>query len=174
MNMRYAQIRELDISNGEGIGVALFVQGCRFHCYNCFNTETWDFNGGKEFNHDHNKLILDLCDKDYIAGLSILGGEPLVSSNFQDLASLIEQFKIRYPNKTIWLWTGFDFINLLKTYAENNWFHIIVENLDVVVDGKFKEDLKDPNLKYCGSSNQRVIDVKETFKKHEAVLYKED
>ena len=171
--MRYAQIRKMDISDGPGIRVALYTQGCPIHCEGCHNQSTWDFNGGKEFNQEHMKLILDLCNKDYIVGLSILGGEPLVSSNFPDLASLVEQFKIRYPNKTIWLWTGFDFINLLKTYGENNWFHIIVENLDVIVDGKFKEDLKDPHLKYRGSSNQRVIDVKETFKKHKVVLYKE-
>ena len=171
--MRYAQIRKMDISDRPRIRVELYTQGCPIHCEGCHNQSTWDFNGGKEFNQEHMKLILDLCNKDYIVGLSILGGEPLISSNFQDLASLVKQFKIRYPNKTIWLWTGFDFINLLKTYRENNWFHTIIENLDVVVDGKFKEDLKDPHLKYRGSSNQRVIDVKETFKKHKVVLYKE-
>lgn len=171
--MRYAQIRSMDISDGPGIRVALYTQGCPIHCNGCHNESTWDFNGGNEFTYNETKTILGLANKDYISGLSILGGEPLVVDNFPELAALVEQFKARYPNKNIWLWTGYYFLNLLEDYKSNVWFHKIIDNIDVIVDGRFKKELKDPHLKYCGSSNQRVIDVKETLKQQQIVLYKE-
>ena len=161
--MKYAQIRSMDISDGPGIRVALYTQGCPIHCKGCHNQSTWDFNGGKEFNRGHIKLILDLCDKDYIAGLSILGGEPLVSSNFQDIASLVQQFKIRYPNKTIWLWTGFLFDNVKNLE--------IMNYLDTLIDGQYIDELHDFTLKYRGSSNQRVIDVQKSIKENKIILY---
>ena len=134
--MRYASIRSMDITNGENIGVSLFVQGCPFQCYNCFNSTAWDFNGGKEWNNDTKKHFLDLIDKPYIKRISILGGEPLASSNLDGILELLQeirteypaspnltpeihckmgnfssqnfdQIRISYPTKTIWLYTGY-------------------------------------------------------------------
>ena len=108
--MRYASIRKLDISNGEGVGVALFVQGCRFnpHCYNCFNPDTWDFNGGKEWTPEIKDKFLELIDRPYIKRVSILGGEPLADENLDDIFDLISEIKRRFSDtKTIWLYTGY-------------------------------------------------------------------
>ena len=181
--MRYAKIRKMDISNGPGVRVSIFVQGCHFHCKGCFNQDTWDFKGGKEFTDETLNTLLDLCDKDYIKGLSILGGEPLALENLDGVYQIIKNFKKRYPNKTIWLWTGSvygetTFSEVNKKFNEN-WIKApiydfalkqILENIDVLVDGPFKLELADPNLKYRGSSNQRVIDMKETLKTGNIVL----
>ena len=161
--MRYNKIRKMDISNGPGVRVSIFFQGCHFHCKGCFNSETWDFNGGKEFNENVINHVIDLCNKDYIEGLSILGGEPL---NIEGVTLLDKTFKEKYPNKTIWLWSGYIFDEYTKNQE-------IVNYLDVVVDGQFKIDLSSPLLKYKGSSNQRVIDVKKSLKQEKIVLYKE-
>ena len=103
--MKYAKIRKMDISNGEGVRVSLFVQGCSFHCKNCFNQETWDFNGGKEFTTTEIQKIIELANKDYIAGLSVLGGEPLHNNNVDEVFHIVATFKEKFPNKDIWLWT---------------------------------------------------------------------
>ena len=154
--MHYNKIRKMDISNGPGVRVSIFVQGCTFHCKNCFNPETHDFNGGKEFDDDTIKKVLDLCQNDSIRGLSILGGEPLHPKNIEEVTRLAKTFKETYPNKDIWVWTGFHFEDL----KEKEIFHYI----DVLVDGQFDEELKDPRLKWRGSSNQRVIDIKRSLK----------
>ena len=114
IEIRYAQIRSLDLSNGEGVGVALFVQGCHFHCENCFNPETHDFDGGKEFTDETIERVLNLCDKEYIEGLSILGGEPMHPNNIEGTTKLAKAFKEKFPNKTVWSWTGFSFDQDLK------------------------------------------------------------
>ena len=153
--MRYNKIRKMDISNGTGVRVSIFVQGCHFHCEGCFNPETWDFKLGKEYTLDIENKLLDLCKSDYIEGLSILGGEPLNPINIKDVINLSKRFKELYPNKNIWLWTGYLFEDIIDKE--------ILKYIDVLVDGNFKIDLKDPRLKYCGSKNQRVIDVKKTI-----------
>lgn len=167
--MRYAKIRKMDISNGEGVRVSLFVQGCSFHCKNCFNPETWDFNGGKDFTTVEVDKIIKLCNKDYIAGLSILGGEPLHPNNIESVSMLCEYFKFKYPNKTIWLWSGFKYEDILT--RENN--YDIFNYIDVLVDGQFEEDKKNLTLKWRGSSNQRVIDCKKSLLENKIIL-KED
>lgn len=156
--MRYAQIRKMDISNGPGIRVSIFVQGCDFHCKNCFNSDTWGFDGGKEFTDREMERLLNLCDSDHIEGLSILGGEPLHPKNIGTVIEICRRFKERYPDKTIWLWTGFTYENLNDTQKE------VLEYIDTLVDGQFVDELKDFRLEYRGSSNQRVL-AKEFWEK---------
>jgi anaerobic ribonucleoside-triphosphate reductase activating protein len=167
--MKYAKIRKMDISNGEGVRVSLFVQGCSFHCKNCFNPETWDFNSGEDFTTIEVDKIMQLANKNYIDGLSVLGGEPLHPKNIESVSMLCEYFKYKYPDKTIWLWTGFRYEDILK--RENN--YNIFNYIDVLVDGQFEEDKKDLTLKWRGSSNQRVIDCKKSLAENKIVL-KED
>ena len=162
--MRYNKIRKMDISNGPGVRVSIFMQGCAFNCEKCFNPETHDFSGGKEFNEDTINRISELCDNDNINGLSILGGEPMHPKNIDGTTKLAKAFKEKYPNKTLWSWTGFTFEGLKDKEVMNY--------LDVIIDGQFKEELFSPKLKWKGSSNQRVIDIKKTLKKNEIVLYK--
>lgn len=167
--MKYAKIRKMDISNGEGVRVSLFVQGCSFHCKNCFNQETWDFNGGKEFTTAEIQKIIELANKDYIAGLSVLGGEPLHNNNVDEVFHIVATFKEKFPNKDIWLWTGFKFEDAIKDSKRK----FILRNIDVLVDGQFEEDKKDLTLKWRGSSNQRVIDCKKSLAENKIIL-KED
>ncbi len=161
--MHYNKIRKMDISNGPGVRVSIFVQGCTFHCKNCFNPETHDFNGGKEFNEDTIKRVLELCENENIKGLSILGGEPMHPKNIEGTTKLAKAFKEKFPDKTLWIWTGFLFDRDLKGKEVLNF-------VDVLVDGQFVEELKNPKLKWSGSSNQRVIDVQKSLAKDEIVL----
>ena len=161
--MRYHKIRKMDISNGPGVRVSIFMQGCTFNCKNCFNPETHDFNGGREFLDETIEKVLDLCSLDHIVGLSILGGEPMHPKNIDGTTKLAKMFRERYPNKTIWVWSGFLFDRDLKDKE-------VMKYIDVLVDGQYKDELNNPKLKYCGSSNQRVIDVKKSLLKDEVVL----
>ncbi len=162
--MRYNLIREMDISNGPGIRVSIFTQGCHFHCKNCFNKETWDFKGGKEFTTNTIDKILNLSEKDYIKGLSILGGEPMHPENIVGTTKLAKVFKEKYPNKSIWVWSGYKYDEYLKDKEVLNY-------IDVLVDGTYKDDLHDPNLKWKGSSNQRVINVPKSLEANKIVLF---
>ncbi|MBO5095597.1 MAG: anaerobic ribonucleoside-triphosphate reductase activating protein [Bacilli bacterium] len=164
--MRYNKIRKMDVSNGEGIRVSIFMQGCVFNCEGCFNPETHDFNSGKEFTDETIDRILELCSKDYIVGLSILGGEPLHAKNIDGTTKLAKIFKETYPNKTLWVWSGFLFDRDLKGKEVLNY-------IDVLVDGQFDIKLFNPKLAWRGSSNQRVIDVKKSLEKNEVVLKEE-
>ena len=165
--MHYNKIRKMDISNGPGVRVSIFFQGCHFHCKGCFNPETWDFNGGKEFNDEVIMHVLDLCGNDVINGLSILGGEPLNPKNIDGTTKLAKTFKEKYPNKTIWLWSGYLFDEYIFDKE-------IVNYVDVIVDGQFKIDLSNPLLHYKGSANQRVIDVKKSIKNKKIILYEDE
>ena len=164
--MRYHKIRKMDISNGPGVRVSIFMQGCTFNCKNCFNPETHDFNGGHEFLDETIERVLDLCSLDYIVGLSILGGEPMHPLNIDGTTKLAKKFKERYPDKTIWIWSGFLFDRDLMDKE-------ILKYIDVLVDGQYKDELSNPKLKYCGSSNQRVIDVKKSLLNNEIILFDE-
>lgn len=146
--MRYSQIRKQDISNGDGIGVALFVQGCSFHCHNCFNQNTWDFEGGKEWTDNEKQLIFKLSEKEYITRLSILGGEPLHSTNIVEITDLIKEYKTSFPKNKIWVWTGFSFEDIKNLE--------LMDYIDYLIDGRYKDELRDLTLKYRGSSNQNV------------------
>lgn len=147
--MRYNTIRQLDIANGPGCRVSLFVQGCSFNCPGCFNTVAKDFNGGKEFTEQTLELLIKLLEPDHISGLSILGGEPLHPRNRDEVLRITKKIKEVYPYKDIWLWTGYLFEDVADILTGSG--------VDVVVDGQFVEELKDWRLKYRGSSNQRVI-----------------
>lgn len=163
--MRYNLIRKMDISNGPGVRVSIFMQGCHFHCKNCFNPETWNFEGGKEFNDNTINKVLELCNKDEVKGLSILGGEPMHPNNIEGTTRLAKAFKEKYPDKDIWVWSGFRFDEDLKDKEVLNY-------IDVLVDGTYKDELHNPTLKWKGSSNQRVIDVQMSLKNNEIVLLK--
>ena len=162
--MRYNKIRKMDIADGPGVRVSIFFQGCAFHCKNCFNSETWDFLGGKEFGEEQIEEILKLAEENHITGLSILGGEPMHPKNIDATTMLAKRFKEKYPNKTIWAWSGF----LFDEYIHDK---EVAKYLDVLVDGQFVDELRNPMLKWRGSSNQRVIDVQKSLKKGNIVLY---
>lgn len=177
--MRYAQIRELDISNGEGVGVALFVQGCRFACKNCFNPDTWDFNGGKEWTQETEDKLIELASRPYIKRLSILGGEPLADENLDGVLHLVNRFRLSFPNKSIWLYSGYTWNQLFEDdefdisggITENQTRRAIILSCDVMVDGRYIDSQRDISLKWRGSSNQRVIDIKQSLQKGEIILW---
>ena len=160
--MKYNKIRKMDISNGPGVRVSIFMQGCAFHCENCFNKETWDFNGGTDFTEETLKKVLELCDKDYIVGLSILGGEPMHPNNIDGTTTLAKAFKEKFPNKNLWVWSGYLFDKDLKDKE-------VLKYIDVLVDGQFINNLHNPTLKWKGSSNQRVIDVPKSLKENKII-----
>ena len=162
--MNYAKIKYFDIANGPGVRVSLFVQGCPIHCPGCFNQETWDFAGGKPFDIATERSIISSMNE-HIAGLSVLGGEPLTYQNYDVLLRFLHAFKLRFPDKTIWLWTGYEWQGV-KTFS-------IMDYIDVCVAGPFDITKRDLSLKWCGSSNQQVIDVQASRKAHEVILYKE-
>ena len=170
--MRYAQIREMDISNGRGIGVSLFVQGCHFHCRGCFNPETWDFSGGKEWNEEIQNEFIKLADRPYVKRVSILGGEPLADENVLTVYMIMDEIRERLVDKEIWLYTGYTWEEIMKPHllicesALDTIRRNVAENTDYLVDGKFdiaKQDLFNKEIVWAGSSNQRVIDVKRTL-----------
>lgn len=184
--MRYAQIRSMDISNGEGVGVSLFVQGCPFHCKNCFNSETWDFNGGKEWTEETKNKFMELIDRPYIKRVSFLGGECLAEQNLDEVLSLIKEIRISFPEKTIWLYTGFCWNDIMCSFAGlqadcvvldkkdiEAWEkrRKIISNIDALVDGKYIDEQKDLTLKWRGSKNQNCIDVKQSLAQSKVVLY---
>lgn len=180
--MRYAQIRSMDVSNGEGVGVSLFVQGCPFHCKNCFNSETWDFNGGKEWTEKTKNKFMKLIDRPYIKRVSFLGGECLADQNLDGVLDLIKEIRISFPEKTIWLYTGYTWEQLVysrmpsgvgkeKEFLNWNRRNEIISNIDICIDGEYVDNLKDLTLKWRGSKNQRVIDVKQSLAQNKVVLY---
>ena len=166
--MRYASIRKMDISNGEGVGVALFVQGCSFHCKGCFNSVAWDFNGGKEWTEEVKNEFLKLASKTYVTRISILGGCPLAIENREDVFELVKEIRDLYPDKKIWLYTGYTWEEIFTSFDCRQ---KIVELCDVLVDGQFEEDKKDLTLKFRGSKNQRLIDVQASLKNGEVTLW---
>lgn len=163
--MKYTQIREMDVTNGSGIGVALFTQGCPYHCKNCFNPETWDFDKGTDWTKETENNIIELLKPEYITRLSILGGEPLIERNIAPLTALLKRVKGIYPDKQVWLYTGGDFEVLEGLYEE------IFQYIDILIDGRYIDDLRDYKLKWRGSSNQRIIDVQKSLKEGETILY---
>lgn len=171
--MNYADIKRIDVANGPGVRVSLFVSGCTHHCKGCFNAETWDFNYGNIFtNHEINK-IMDYLEPSYIQGLSILGGEPFEYSNQQGLLPLMRRLKERYPDKNVWCYTGYDFDKDIRDDMMQKWPETreLIDYIDIIVDGKFIEEQKDLSLRFRGSANQRIIDVKKSLETNEIVLW---
>ena len=175
--MNYATIKNMDIANGPGFRVSLFVSGCTHKCKGCFNPETWDFNYGNKFTEEVERDLLYYCKKPYIKGLSILGGEPLHPENVIDVSRIIYNFKCEFPEKDVWLYSGYTYEYILDYINKSNngklaFAYIYILNMvDVLVDGPFIEDLKDLNLRFRGSSNQRLIDSKTSFDKKKVILY---
>ena len=165
--MRYAQIRDMDISNGKGIGCSVFLQGCSMspHCKNCFNKSTWDFNGGNEWTDKETEQLFAILRKPYITRCTLVGGEPLDQA--KELLPLLSKIRHEFPNLKIWIYSG-------RTLEENISIKDKVNCLklcDVLVDGRFIDELKDLTLAFRGSSNQRIIDLKKTFESNKVVLY---
>ena len=175
--MNYATIKWTDIANGEGVRISLFVSGCTHHCKNCFNQVAWDFNCGQPFDEDIQNKILQELSSSYIAGLSLLGGEPLEPQNQEALYPFVKKVRELYPQKTIWCYTGFVFDEkkgvLVETHKNTPDTKGLIALFDVLVDGAYIEELKDVRLKFRGSSNQRIIDVQKSLEKQECVLYME-
>lgn len=174
--MRYKKIIKFDTANGPGIRTTLFVSGCSHRCKGCHNPETWDPTTGYRFTKDTTEEILDSLDSDYISGLTLSGGDPLHFMNIRQISHLVSKVRSIYPNKSIWLYTGDTWEYLLKEAYQyrNEYIYTILDNIDVLVDGKFDITKKDISLPYCGSSNQRVIDVKESLKTNKIILYNND
>ena len=175
--MRYASMRSLDISNGENVGVSLFVQGCHFHCYNCFNSNTWDFDSGKEWTEETENKFMELINRPYIKRISILGGEPLADENVVTINTLLTQIKKDFSNKIIWIYSGYTWEQIFDNHQHVEVLSInknrqdVIFNSDILVDGRFINSKKDITLKWRGSSNQRVIDIKKSIKENKIILY---
>lgn len=172
--MNYCNIKYYDIANGEGVRTTLFVSGCTNHCEECFQPETWNFDFGEPFTEEVEKKILDSLAPYYVNGLTLLGGEPFEPSNQRALIPFLKRVREAYPNKNIWCFTGFTLDGELWRDGSHPRCEVTDEMLsliDVLVDGRFVRALKDISLKFRGSSNQRIIDVKKTLEQGEIVLY---
>ena len=166
--MNYTQIRSMDISNGEGIGCSLFVSGCPIPCKGCFTSAAWDFNSGKLFTGEVESNFIDLCKKPYIHRISILGGEPFSSGNVTDVSALVEHLRTQFPDKIIWMYSGYT----LEVLTQRESCKKILSNINVLVDGPFIEEQKDLSLSFRGSKNQRIIDVQQSLYNNSVILFK--
>lgn len=164
--MYYSKIKFNYVANGPGLRLSLFTSGCTHHCKGCFQPETWNFKNGEPFTLETQKYIIEKSENKYIAGLSLLGGDPL--DNVDGILPLLQEYRKTFAaTKSIWLWTGYLFEEILKDDFKSE----VLPFIDVIIDGKFEENLKDITLKYKGSTNQRVIDVKKSVETHAVVLY---
>jgi len=163
--MRYAQIREIDIANGPGVRASLYVQGCNRHCPGCFNEETWDFCGGKEFTKELEDKLIAIINRPHIVGFTILGGEPMEPEHRQEVSDLLARIRENCPGKTIWMYSSFLYEELADAPEHP------LDNVDVLIDGPYVAALSDRKLKFRGSSNQRIIDLNKTRDKGEVLLY---
>ena len=170
--MNYALIRENDIANGPGVRTSLFVSGCRHHCKGCFNPETWNFNYGQPFTQTEIDKIILISEPSFVEGLTLLGGEPFEPENQAALIDLLKQFKEKLPHKKVWCYSGFNFEDDLLPKALSSQENVMemLQYLDVLVDGKFIEELKNPALRFRGSSNQNIIDVSASLSQSKMVL----
>ncbi len=171
--MNYATIKTHDVANGEGIRISLFVSGCTHHCKGCFNKEAWDFEYGTLYTKETEQYIIDALSPSYISGLSLLGGEPFEPQNQTTVLSLIKRVRQEYPEKDIWCYTGYDFEDdiLSGRLKDQSITAQMIKNIDILVDGRFIEEKKSLNLRFRGSSNQRIIDVKKSLEEGKTVLF---
>lgn len=173
--MNYATIKQVDVANGPGVRVSLFVSGCTHHCKGCFNAEAWDFEYGEAFTEETEEYLLKLLAPDYIEGITLLGGEPMEPENQKGLLPFIKRVRERYPRKSVWCFTGYDFERdvMGRMMKESQVTRELVPLFDVVVDGRFVEEKRNLSLKFRGSENQRVLDVKRSLEAGEAVWMEE-
>lgn len=178
--MNYLKIDHSDVCNGIGLRVVLWLSGCSHHCYNCQNPQTWNEDSGIEFDEHAKKEIFDELSKDYISGITFSGGDPLFKSNLLEVFSLIEEIREKFPSKTIWLYTGYTWEEINRTIVLDDIGSIyvalrynIISKIDVLVDGEYIDNKRDVTLHWCGSSNQRVIDVQASIKENKIVLYED-
>lgn len=171
--MNYADIKQYDVANGTGVRVSLFVSGCTHHCKGCFNADAWDFHYGKAFTEDTISTIIEYLKPSYVAGLSLLGGEPFEYANQKGLLPLLRAVRRIYPEKSIWCWSGYLFDRDIVGSMYEKWAETreMLSYLDVLVDGEFKEELKSASLLFRGSANQRSILVQESLKTGKVVLW---
>ena len=170
--MHYSTIKDCDIANGIGVRITLFVSGCTNHCKNCFQPQTWDFDYGEPFTEETEEKLLEMLKPDYINGLTLLGGEPMETQNQRALVPFLKRVREAYPNKNIWCFTGFTY-EILKTDGSHPRCEVTDEMLsliDVLVDGRYVDELKDLTLQFRGSSNQRLIDMVKTRENGEVTL----
>lgn len=170
--MNYAQLKKRDIANGTGVRVSLFVSGCTHHCNGCFNPETWDFKYGQPFEKECEDEVMAFLEPSYIRGLTVLGGEPMEPANQTALLPFIKKVKERYPEKDIWFYTGYTFESDLQNdgRAVCDATFELLSYIDVLVDGEFEIDKKNFRLRFRGSENQRIIDLKRSLSSGETVL----
>lgn len=181
--MNYINISREDVCNGDGLRVVLWLSGCSHHCYNCQNSQTWEPGGGIIFDADAKRELFNELEKDYISGLTLTGGDPLHENNLEDVLSLIEEIRVSFPKKSIWLYTGYTWEELFNTSYNKGFICTttmerdaiyrqgIIKTVDVLVDGRYIDSQRDITIKWRGSKNQRVIDVQKSLEKGEIVLY---
>lgn len=172
--MYYGELKKCDIANGIGVRVTLFVSGCTNRCPDCFQPQTWAFDYGHPFTEDTKREIFDELDKPFVAGLTVLGGEPFEPENQRDLLPLLREIRERYPQKTVWCFTGFRLDDELLQEGSHPRCEVtdaVLECIDILVDGRFMKELKDISLQFRGSRNQRVIDMNETRKTGQITIW---
>lgn len=172
--MNYHNITYPDMNNGDGLRVVLWLSGCSHHCYNCQNPQTWDVNSGIPFDESAKEELFRELDKDYISGLTLSGGDPLHEANLDGVLELINKIYILFPNKTIWLYSGYTWEQIMNPITSDeltNKRKEIVEKCDVMVDGRYIDSKRDIALKWRGSSNQRVINIRKSLEKNRIILY---
>ena len=184
--MNYLKIEHEDVCNGTGLRVVLWLSGCSHHCYNCQNPQTWNPDSGIPFDKSAKQEIFDELSKDYISGLTLTGGDPLYENNLDEVLKLVKEIRISFPEKTIWLYTGFEWNQIMNMQVMQPIFSCkdleskiqnilkrqeIIKMCDVLVDGEYIDEQKDLTLKFRGSKNQRVIDVKKSLAQNKVVLY---
>ena len=167
--MNYHNITKDDMNNGDGVRVVLWVAGCEHHCPECHNMSTWSYDSGIEFDKYALQELKEELSKDYVSGITFSGGDPLAPQNRASTLALIYWVRVRYPDKTIWLYTGYTYEQLTSSNSPINDEALL--NIDVLVDGKYVKELRDVNLKWRGSKNQRVIDVRKSMKERKVVLH---
>lgn len=174
--MNYATIKNLDIANGPGLRVSLFVSGCTHHCKGCFNPEAWDFNYGQPFTEETEAEIFRLLSSSHIRGLTLLGGEPFEPANQAALLPFLRRFKEKFPHKDLWCYSGYNFEKDMLTGNLGPWeiTQEMLSYIDILVDGEFMLELKNPNLRFRGSANQRVIRVQASLKEDKIVLWDDE
>lgn len=165
--MNYSGYYKFDCSNGEGVRCTLFVSGCNLHCKNCFNKETWKYTAGELYTKEFEDKILNDLDNPYIQGLSLLGGDPCDPKNIREVISLCQRVKKELPSKDIWVWTG----RIYEDLKNNLLYKELLDNVDILVDGKFQQELYEPDLLFRGSHNQKIILVQESLASNKIVLY---